>query len=83
MAFTFKLDNVLEDLELTRNALAVRAGVRPATLADLHEGKTKRVELPTFAKILDALNAVAREKGINETYTIDSIVEYTYEEGDL
>lgn len=83
MAFVFRLDSVLEELGMTRNALAVEAKVRPATLADLHEGKTKRVELPTFAKILDVLNAVAKEKGIDKTYTINSIIEYKYEESGL
>jgi predicted transcriptional regulator len=70
---------ILEDIELTRNALAVEAKVRPATIHDLYNGDTKRIELPTIQRILDAINQEARNKGKSKTYTLDDLIKYSYE----
>lgn len=79
MAFLFELEEVLKEVDLTRNALAVEAKIRPATVADLYNGKSKRLELPTISSILDVLNKRSTELGLNKTYTIDSLIRYTYD----
>jgi DNA-binding Xre family transcriptional regulator len=78
MTFEFKLDNILEELELSKTKLSSLSGIRPATVIDLSKGKLKRLELKTMNPILDSLNKVAKEKGIAKTYTLDSIVEYYF-----
>ncbi|MEH6943663.1 helix-turn-helix domain-containing protein [Bacillus sp. JJ722] len=81
--FNFKLDEVLSELDITRNNLAVEAKIRPATVQDLYNGKTKRLELATIEALLKVINDVAIKKGINKTYKIDDIIEFIYEkEGD-
>ncbi|WGG47660.1 helix-turn-helix transcriptional regulator [Rossellomorea sp. DA94] len=76
MTFEFKLDQVLEELEISKTKLSNLSGIRPATVIDLSKGKLKRLELKTMNPILDTLNIVAKEKGIAKLYTLDSIVEY-------
>jgi DNA-binding Xre family transcriptional regulator len=82
MVFEFKLDEILSELGITRNKLAVESKVRPVTVNDLFEGKSKRLELPTIQKILDTLNNFAHLKGLDKTYTIDDIIKYEYKESD-
>ncbi|PGS55108.1 XRE family transcriptional regulator [Bacillus sp. AFS041924] len=82
MRFNFKLAGILEDLEQTKNSIAVESKVRPATIHDLVEGNTKRIELPTIERVLDTINKVAKEKGKNKTYTLDDLIEYTKEDAD-
>ncbi|MEC1560432.1 helix-turn-helix domain-containing protein [Bacillus haynesii] len=72
MGFRFNLNDILEELGITKNKLAVEAKVRPATIGDLCEGKTKRLELETIEKILNVLNDLSPTK----TYTIDDIILY-------
>jgi predicted transcriptional regulator len=78
MAYTFLLEKVLEEIDQTRNAVAVEAKVRPATLQDLYYGNTKRIELESFERILNTINKFAAEKGIEKTYTIDDIIKYNF-----
>ncbi len=78
-SFEFKLEKVLEEVELTRNALAVEAKVRPATIHDIYNGDSKRIELPTIQRILDTINDEARKKGKTKTYSLDDIIKYKYE----
>ena len=77
MSFVFKLEEVLNELDITRNTLSVESKVRPATIQDLYTGSTKRIELGTIEKILDTLNAFAKKKSIEKVYTIDNLIEYT------
>ncbi|MCI1859745.1 MAG: helix-turn-helix transcriptional regulator [Sporolactobacillus sp.] len=56
---------------MSRNKLAVQARIRPATIADMVNGKTKRIELPTLVSILDALN----REGIRKV-TVDDVFQY-------
>lgn len=80
MSFKYELSSVLEELGQTRNWLAVESKVRPGTIYDLHDGKTKRIELETMERILYVLNSYAKQKGIEVTYTLDSLISYTDEE---
>jgi hypothetical protein len=78
LSYTYLLEGVLNEIEQTRNAVAVEAKVRPATLHDLYYGNTKRIELESFGRILDAINKFAVEKGIDKRYTIDDIIRYEF-----
>ncbi|PEL06733.1 XRE family transcriptional regulator [Bacillus sp. AFS017336] len=82
MGFNFKLAGILKDLEQTKNSIAVESKVRPATIHDLVEGNTKRIELPTIERVLDTINKVAKDAGKNKTYTLDDLIEYTKEDAD-
>jgi hypothetical protein len=77
MALHFKLGNVLDELEITKNALAVEAKVRPATVATYVNGDVSRIEVETLTNMLDAINRFAIEKG--KTYGIEDIIAYEYE----
>jgi DNA-binding Xre family transcriptional regulator len=78
MALYYKLGNVLGELEITKNALAVEAKVRPATVATYVNGDVGRIEIDTLTNILDALNRFAIEKGIQRRYGIEDIISYEY-----
>lgn len=72
------LQNTLDELGITRNWLAVYFKIRPATLHALINGETTQIKFETLAKILDALNDVAVEKGLNKEYTITDVIDYEY-----
>lgn len=68
----FTLGKTLEEFKMTRNKLAVSAMIRPATVADMVNGKTKRVEIPTLIRILDVLNRSEdrpRKATVNDVFT--------------
>lgn len=74
--FRFKLGEVLTELNVTRNKLAVEAKIRPATILDLVSGDVKRIELKTLADILDTLNRIANDHEIKRAITINDLIEY-------
>lgn len=76
MRYSFDLENVLEQLGVTKNHLAVETKIRPATILDLSKGKTRRVELATIETLLDEINKIARDRGIEKVYTIDDLIKY-------
>lgn len=77
MPIKHNLAKVLEELDTTRNKIAVESKTRPATLLDMNEGKTKRLELETVERILNVINDIAAEKGIDKVYTLNDL--FTYE----
>lgn len=81
MPFKFGLNEIMKEIgeeNITRNKIAVEAKVRPATIYDMADGKTKRIELSTVENILDVINKIASEvEGLNKTYTLDDIFKYT------
>ncbi|MEY8731009.1 XRE family transcriptional regulator [Peribacillus frigoritolerans] len=78
MAIEYGLNAILGEIKETRNKIAVEAKVRPATIYDMAEGKTKRIELATIESILDVINEFARNvEGLNKTYTIDDLFKYS------
>ncbi|KSU83413.1 Cro/C1-type HTH DNA-binding domain-containing protein [Fictibacillus enclensis] len=70
------LDKTLEELDITRNALAVDAKVRPATIQDMVNGLPKRVEFKTLLAILDSLNGMKTKRGITRDIEISDIFIY-------
>jgi DNA-binding Xre family transcriptional regulator len=71
----FNLEKTINELDITSNRLAVLAEVRPNTISDLIKGSTKRIELETVEKILEALNYEATRKN-KKYYQIQDIVQY-------
>ncbi len=79
MALHFKLGDVLKELDITKNALAVESKVRPATVATYVNGDVNSIEIETLTNMLDALNRIAIEIGNKRRYGIEDIVSYEYE----
>jgi DNA-binding Xre family transcriptional regulator len=79
MGIEFKLGGILEELKLSKNALAVEGKIRPATVAKYETGDMGRIEIDTLVSILDTLNRMATEKGVDKTYSLEDLIEYKYE----
>jgi DNA-binding Xre family transcriptional regulator len=79
MTLEFKLGAILEELGISKNALAVEGKIRPATVAKYEKGDMGRIEIETLVGILDTLNRLASEKGIDKTYSLEDLIEYKYE----
>jgi predicted transcriptional regulator len=69
-------DKTIEELQVTKNSIAVEAKVRPASISDMEKGIPTRVEFKTIAAILDVLNKMGKEKGINRKFTIKDLFIY-------
>lgn len=76
VGFVPMLPETLEELGMTRNALAVEAKVRPASINDIHSGKTRSINFETMADILDALNRTAFEQGKSKQHTVEDVFIY-------
>lgn len=79
MTLEFKLGVILEELGISKNALAVEGKIRPATVAKYEKGDMGRIEIETLVGILDTLNRIASEKGNDKTYSLEDLIEYKYE----
>lgn len=67
----FKLEQLLIELNMTKNKFAVLSKVRPNTIIDMCNGTTRRLELDTLDGILQCLNSVSDKK-----ITICDLLEY-------
>lgn len=74
--FISTLEQTLEELKITRNALSVEAKVRPATIHDLVNGTAKQINFETLKAIIDALNRISFEKGNVRRYVIEDVFTY-------
>ncbi|WP_416720891.1 helix-turn-helix domain-containing protein [Bacillus subtilis] len=75
--FVPTLSKTLKELDdLTRNALAVEAKVRPATINDIASGKSKQINMETLNAIIETLNTFAKEKGLDKKYSVSDIFEH-------
>ncbi|RED57183.1 helix-turn-helix domain-containing protein [Cohnella lupini] len=73
MALTIriKLEETLERVGITKNALAREAKVRPNLIYEMCEGKTRRIDLDTLSNIIDTINAMTGKK-----HTIADLLEH-------
>ncbi len=79
MAIKITLNETLENNErLTRNAIAVQAKIRPATLHDIVKGNSKSITFATLGAILDAMN----ELDDTRNYDISDVFVYENEKKD-
>jgi predicted transcriptional regulator len=72
----WKLEEALEELEISPNRLSVEAQVRPNTVYNMIYKKTTRFHLETAEKVLDALNSIAKEEKIHRKFTITDLLDY-------
>lgn len=73
----FKLDRLLEENNITRNALAREAKIRPNVVYEMCNNETKRIELKTLDKILETLNRMT-----NRPINVSDIIEYVPDDDD-
>nr|WP_259549366.1 helix-turn-helix transcriptional regulator [Heyndrickxia oleronia] len=76
LSFENTLSETLKELGITRNALAVEAKVRPATINEIESGEAKQVNFETLESIIEALNRIAEEKGLNVTYNVENVFQH-------
>ncbi|GAA4833128.1 hypothetical protein GCM10023310_08170 [Paenibacillus vulneris] len=73
LAIKFKLAEVLEENNITKNALAREAKIRPNLVYEMCNNETKRIELETFNKVMTTLNELAGE---GKKIKIEDIMEF-------
>ncbi|WP_261380588.1 helix-turn-helix transcriptional regulator [Neobacillus bataviensis] len=74
--FAANLSLTIDQLGITRNALAVEAKVRPLTINEIVSGQAKQINFVTLNKILEALNRISEEKGLDKKYLVSDVFEY-------
>ncbi|PJN64554.1 hypothetical protein PAEAM_06400 [Paenibacillus sp. GM1FR] len=75
MSIQIKLGETIDAANVSRNALAREAKVRPNLIYDLCDGKTKRVDLNTLSIIIDTLRAMT-----GKDYSLMDVMEYIPED---
>lgn len=65
----FTLKDTLSELGVTMNALAVEAKIRPATVADIVNGRSKSINFETLLAVVNALNRFSD----NKQYGIENV----------
>lgn len=73
------LKNTLKELDISMYKLSTEAKSRGGTVQSLVDNSAKSIRFDKLDSLLDALNDIAIEKGINKTYTITDIIDYEYE----
>lgn len=68
----FKLDELLRELNYSRNRFSQITKIRPNTINDMCNGHTKRIELETLTSIMKALNEIS-----DKPLTLCDLMEYT------
>lgn len=76
--FGFYLEETLKELGITKNKLSVESKVRSNTIIDLAKGNVSRIDFFSLQSILDTLNIIAEQKGIQRKFDINDIVKYDY-----
>lgn len=71
MTIRIKLEETLASHEVTKNALAREAKVRPNLIYEMCDGKTRRIDLDTLSKIISTLDRMTGHK-----HTIMDVLEY-------
>ncbi|MDZ5607921.1 helix-turn-helix transcriptional regulator [Bacillus pseudomycoides] len=72
----FTLGRTLQELGVTKNKLAVEAKIRHNTISDLVNGDASSIRIDTLQAILDTLNELAAEKGIDKIYGIKDVIKH-------
>jgi len=56
------LDETLNRLELTRYEVALQSRIRPSTVSDLANNKSKSIKFDTAAKLIDGIEQLSGER---------------------
>ena len=67
----FKLESLLNELNITKNKFSVLSKIRPNTINDMCSGITRRLEIETLDAILTSLNEISATK-----ISISDLMEY-------
>lgn len=70
----FTLGKTLDELKITKNRLAVEAKIRPNTISNLVNGDVNSIRMDTLQAIIDTLNMLAKENGIEKGYGITDVL---------
>lgn len=69
------LDATLKEAGITRNRIAVEGKIRPATISELCNGKSKAISFETLERILDALLLIT-----GDVYEASDVIRIEYKE---
>lgn len=72
----FTLSQTLQELGVTKNKLSVESKIRHNTISDLVNGEASSIRLDTLQAILDTLNKLAVEKGMDKVYGIKDVIKH-------
>jgi predicted transcriptional regulator len=72
----FTLQQVLDELHITGSRIASISNIRSNTIYEMVNNTTKSVNMKTLAKLIDTLNEVSRDRGINKRIEISDILRY-------
>jgi predicted transcriptional regulator len=72
----WKLDKVIEELNITPNKLSIEARCRPNTIYNMVYGTATRIHLETIEKVLVALNNIAESEGIHKGFKVGDILDF-------
>ncbi|WP_339198490.1 helix-turn-helix transcriptional regulator [Paenibacillus sp. FSL P4-0176] len=70
------LDSILEELNISKNKLAVEAKLRPNLITEMSDGKTKAIKLETLATLLDTINRISATQD-GKVYDVADLFIYT------
>lgn len=71
------LGETLDSVGLSRNAIAVEGKIRPATIGELCNGKSKAISFETLERIVNALTTLTGDR-----YEISDILTIEYGDSD-
>lgn len=72
----FVLKETLEELNVTGYRVAVESKIRPNSIYDILENQKKTISLEHLTAIINALNSIAKDEGINRKFDISDVIEY-------
>lgn len=72
----FTLSKTLETLNISPNKLSVESKTRYATIKTFINNEAQRITVSNLKAILDTLNQIAAEKGIDKKFNISDIIDY-------
>jgi predicted transcriptional regulator len=76
MGTYFKLQEIVDELNITPNKLAIMANVRPDTVYKICNNQIKRIHMDVIDDLLDTLNKVSKERELGRKYSITDILDY-------
>ncbi|MFS1519657.1 helix-turn-helix domain-containing protein [Bacillus sp. SCS-151] len=77
-----KLNEILEELDLSFYRIALDSGIRKSTISDLVNNRMKGIRMSTLYELIHTLNQLAAEKGIDKKYDVGDLFHYYEEEID-
>ncbi|MDX8367878.1 helix-turn-helix transcriptional regulator [Cytobacillus sp. IB215665] len=76
-----RLNEILEELDLSLYRIALDSGIRKSTISDLVNNRMKGIRMSTLFELIQTLNQFATEKGIDKKYDVGDL--FYYEEQDI